>query len=183
MILAGYPRNGILLKHDDKRRLDAEFPHGRSRKGQRVELGKHDRLCSGDFNSSCLRDNGDSVISRCAQFAFAFDIELLGPLSPLVGFSFFASWHGYETLTVSLVTHKSDGNIELDINMGTMQLRHHKEYSACVSAGHPAISLRHLAPLPTGREASRRIGIRSRFQDTLENHGGDRLNCLAMKDT
>ena len=102
---------------------------------------------------------------------------------PSVGFSLFASWHGYETLTVSLVTHISGGNIELDINMGTMQLRHHKKYSVRVSAGHPAISLRHLAPLPTGREASRRTGIRSRFQDTLEHHGGDRLNCLVLKDT
>lgn len=93
-----------------------------------------------------------------------------------VRFSLFPSWHGDETLTVSLVTRKSGGNIGLDINMATMQLRHHKEYSARVSAGHPAISLRHLAPLSTGREASRRTGIRSRFQDTLEHHGGDRLN-------
>lgn len=40
---------------------------------------------------------------------------ILSPRSafPSVGFSLFASWHGYETLTVSLVTHKSGGNIEL----------------------------------------------------------------------
>lgn len=102
---------------------------------------------------------------------------------PSVGFSLFASWHGYETLRVSLLPHKSGGTVELDINMGTMRIRHHKEYSARASTGHPAISLRHLASLPTGREASRRTGIRSRFQDLLEHHGGDRLNCLAMKDT
>lgn len=144
VILAGYPRNGIPLKHDDKRRPDVDLPHERSRRGQRAELGQHDRLCSGDINSSCLRNNGDSVISRCARFAFAF-ISNPRAASPSVGFWLFASWHGHETLTVSLVAHKSGGNIELDINMGTTQLRHHKEYSARVPAVHPAISLRHLA--------------------------------------
>ena len=56
-----------------------------------------------------------SVISRRAQFAFAFDIEPSVRLPLLSGFalSLFASWHGYETLMVSLVTHRSDGNIEL----------------------------------------------------------------------
>lgn len=182
MILAGYPRNGILLKHDNKRRLDAEFPHGRSRKGQESSWANM---------TGYVVDTSDAhvfIIMGIRSFLAVLSSRLpliSSPRSavPLVGFSLFASWHGYETLTVSLVTHKSGGNIELDIKMGTMQLRHHKEYSARVSADPPAISLRHLTSLPTGREASRRTGIRSRFQDTLEHHGGDRLNCLTMKDT